>query len=106
MWESIDLNNWADVPCIKERTAEEVDVENGIAVFAIPSGSEVYGINLPSCLVHIEEETENRIPGIIIHAEKTEEGAFLGIRYIVGGNGVCTLDVIEILEGPNGEFIL
>lgn len=104
MWEAIELSKWKDTPCISGRPATEEDIENGIAVFAIPSGSSVHSINLPACVIQIEEETGNRLPGIIIQAEEANDDVYLGIRYIAGGNGVCAIGEADILVEPNSEF--
>ena len=104
MWEEIEPNTWKDVPCIVGRTATEEDIEKGIAVFAAPSGSEVYKIDLPICVIEIDEESGNRVPAIVIQAEEAQDTVLFGVRYLAGGNGVCTINDVEILSGPNSEF--
>ena len=42
MWEEIEIEKWREVPCISGRAATEEDIENGIAVFAIPTKSKPY----------------------------------------------------------------
>ena len=104
MWEAIEISKWKETPCITERPATEEDIENGIAVFAIPSGSAIHSINLPACVIQIEEETGNRLPGIIIQAEEANDDIYFGIRYLSGGNGVCTIGEVELISEPNSEF--
>ena len=104
MWEEIDLEKWQETPCISGRVATEEDIKNGIAVFAIPSGSKPYDVQLPLCAVQIDEETKNRIPCIAIQIEEADNGVFIGVRYLEGGNGVGTPEDIELYEEPNEDF--
>lgn len=104
MWGIIDLNNWREVPCISGRVATEEDIKNGIAVFSIPSGSKPYDIQLPLCAVQTDEETKQRIPCIAIQIEEADNGVFIGVRYLDGGNGVGTTEDIELYEEPNEDF--
>ena len=104
MWEAIKPSQWKRTPCLKGRPATEADIEKGIAVFAIPSGSDAQDIDLPVCVIQIDEESRDRIPAIAIQAERADNGVFLGVRYLEGGNGVCTIEDVEFLEGPNHEF--
>jgi hypothetical protein len=106
MWDEIDLTKWKDVPCIQGRAATEKDIENGIAVFSIPSGSEPYDVELPLCAIHIEEETNKRTPCIAIQIEQADNSVFIGVRYLNGGNGVGTAGEFELFTQPNEEFNL
>ena len=104
MWGKIELEKWRETPCITGRAATEEDIKNGIAVFAIPSGSKPYEIQLPLCAVQIDEETKQRIPCIAIQVEEADNGVFIGVRYLNGGNGVGTSEDIELYEEPNEDF--
>ncbi len=104
MWGKIELDSWRETPCISGRAATEEDIENGIAVFAIPSGSKPYDIQLPLCAVQTDEETKQRIPCIAIQIEEADNGVFIGVRYLDGGNGVGTPEDIELYEEPNEDF--
>lgn len=106
MWEAIAIHEWKETPCIKERPATEVDIDKGFAVFAIPTGSSAHSIELPCCLIQFAEGTGKRIPAIAIQAEEANGNIYLGIRYIGGGNGVCTIGEVEFLSEPNREFDL
>ena len=106
MWEAIDISKWKETPCINNRPATEKDIENGIAVFAIPSGSKPYNIQLPLCAVQVDEETKQRIPCIAIQMEEADNGVFIGVRYLEGGNGVGTPEDVELYEEPNKDFDL
>jgi len=104
VWGKIKLEDWRETPCITGRVATEEDIENGIAVFAIPSGSKPYDVQLPLCAVQIDEETKKRIPCIAIQIEEADNGVFIGVRYLEGGNGVGTPEDIELYEEPNEDF--
>ena len=106
MWGEIDLDEWKETPCIRGRSATEEDVEKGIAVFAIPSGSEPYEVELPLCAIQINEEGSARTPCIAIQIEKNENGVFVGVRYLNGGNGVGSISEFELFAEPNEEFNL
>ena len=104
MWNSFSPEEWESIPSISGRVATEEDVESGIAVFYIPVGSVACDAVLPTCVIHIDEETNERTPAVAIQAEQAGELVYLGIRYLDGGNGVCELDEVELLESPNAEF--
>lgn len=104
MWEPIDIAKWDEVPCISGRAAREDDISKGIAVFAIPSGSKPYDVKLPLCAIQIDSETKERKPCIAIQIEEADNGVFVGVRYLDGGNGVGAANEFELFEGPNEEF--
>ena len=106
MWGKIEVINWDKTPSISGRVAIEDEIKNGIAVFMIPEGSIPCDTDLPICAIHTDEETGERTPVIIIQAEQINNSITLGVRYLDGGNGVCTLDEVELLEIPNDEFEL
>lgn len=106
MWGKIELEKWREVPCIQGRVATEEDIKNGIAVFAIPSGSKPYEVQLPLCAIQIDTETNKRVPCIAIQIEEADNGVFIGVRYLDGGNGIGTPEDIELYDGPNEEFNL
>ncbi len=104
MWEAINVKNWEKTPFICGRVATEDDVENGIAVFVVPSGSMPCESNLPICAIHKNSETSQRVPVVVIQAEQIGNNVTLGVRYLDGGNGICTLEEVELLDEPNDEF--
>jgi hypothetical protein len=106
MWESFTSEDWGNLPCISGRVATEEDVVNGIAVFYIPEGSIACDALLPTCVIQIDDETQERIPAVAIQAEQAGELVYLGLRYMDGGNGMCELDEVELLEAPNDEFAI
>ena len=104
LWGSINLDTWKDTPCISNCVANENDIANGIAVFSVPSGSRTFDIKLPRCVIQTEEDTGKKIPAIAIQAEEVGDDVYVGVRYLDGGNGACTLPEIELLDSPNELF--
>jgi hypothetical protein len=104
MWGKIDLNHWKEIPCTSARAATKSDIQKGLAVFAIPSGSQPYDVNLPLCAVHIDDETGVRTRCIAIQIEEASNGIFVGVRYLNGGNGVGTIQEFELYTEPNEAF--
>jgi hypothetical protein len=42
---------------------------------------------------------------ILIQAESRDDGKVLvGYRPLTGGNGICTLDEVDLLDGPDEMF--
>lgn len=106
MTESIDIENWQSTPHISGRVATEDDVNSGIATFYIPDGSFALDAQLPTCVIQIDEETNSRIPAVVIQAEQAGEQVYLGVKYLDGSCGVCSLDEVEQLDEPNHEFTI
>ncbi|MCJ8273616.1 MAG: hypothetical protein MJK04_29980 [Psychrosphaera sp.] len=106
MWEPFAPEDWESLPCISGRVATEEDVKNGIAVYFIPINSFPSNAILPTCVIQINDETGQRIPAVVIQAEQAGETVSLGLRYLDGGNGICGLNEVEILDEPNEEFTI
>jgi hypothetical protein len=106
MWEEIELENWKNVPFTSGKTAAEKDVEEGRAVFYIPSGSEPYETELPLFAIQIDSEKNIRIPCIVIQMEICSEGTAVGVRYLDGGNGVGMANEFEFYNGVPEELSL
>jgi hypothetical protein len=61
-------------------------------------------MDLPRCAILLNEETNKEIPIIIIQAEQFEDKIYIGFRFMKGGNGICTVDEIALLDEPNERF--
>jgi len=106
-WGKIDMRNWEKVPHLRGRRASELDVAKGIAVFYIPEShnSEPYElVKFPSCAIFREEGNGPEMPVVVIQTEKTDQSVLIGYRLIIGGNGVCDIKEIELLDGPDSRF--
>ena len=106
MWEAINLETWKQVPVISGRVATENDVEEGRAVFYVPSGSEPYETDLPLFALQAEEGANKKIPCVVIQIEITPEGTTVGVRYVEGGNGVGMANEFEFYNELPSEFSL
>lgn len=104
MWGAFEVKDWEALPHIKGRVATEDDIKNGCAVFMVPTGSQPVDADLPMCAIQVDEETHKRTPVVIIQAEQYGNNVALGVRYINGGNGVCTYEEVDLLQEPNEEF--
>ena len=63
---------------IAGRTATEQDIIEGKAAFLLKSGNEILGtpleIEIPQYALHINKNNNEETPGIIIQAEKADDG--------------------------------
>lgn len=103
IWGPIAMAEWQDTPFIVGKPASEQDIEAGIAVFAVPTGSIPYDISLPTCAIHFSED-KSETPILVIQAEAVDGVVFIGARLLSGGNMVCTLEEVELLSGPDQRF--
>ena len=106
LWGPINLKNWKATPCINGRVATRNDVQKGIAVFYLENSNDVkpIQINLPSCALHIDQETKKETPVILIQAEKSKGQELIGYRFLNGGNGIALLIEFKLLDKPNEKF--
>ena len=103
MSEPIDMKHWRRTPVVEGRPATEMDVELGRAVFA--AGGEPVELDLPTCAIVREEGVGEPTPVIIIQAERLEDGTVaVGFRLLEGGDGIATLDEVELLSEPDERF--
>ena len=108
LWNSVNIENWKNTPCVNKRLGTEEDVKNGIAVFYIKDPEKIsaqpLNLELPKCAIY-KDENNKEIPIIIIQAEETDGRSYIGYRNLDNGNGICSIDEIEILEKPNELFL-
>jgi hypothetical protein len=100
-WGQIDLANWLETPFIANRIAVEQDIIDGLAVFCVPEAiGKHYPINipLPSLAYQIDPDTKEKTLVVVIQAESTDEGGIVGVRYLEGGNGICDLNELELIQ--------
>jgi len=104
LWGPIQLESWRATPCIQGRAANEDDVREGRAAFYMVGSSPAADITLPHCAV-LQIENGKRLPVILIQAESDGNGRVLvGYRPLNGGNGVCMLWEVDLLDGPDETF--
>jgi len=86
-------------------------VKAGRAAFYSPGGpryisNTAHVMPLPAPAILRTKEDPTPVPVIIIQAEKGPNGVVVGYRPLGGGNGVCTLDELEVLSEPDSRFLL
>jgi len=107
-WGEIDIQQWQTLPHVTSRLASEADVKDGRAVFYLGNADQIvtapYDVGLPHCALLVDEESGEKIPVIIVQAERAGEVILVGYRFLTGGNGMCTLSEIELLDEPDNTF--
>ena len=104
IWGKIQLEAWHDTPCVQGRVASEDDVREGRAVFYVDGPSQAADVSLPHCAL-LHEEGGAQSPVILIQAENRSDGEVLvGYRPLRGGNGICVMGEVDLLDGPNETF--
>jgi hypothetical protein len=109
LWGPINVAEWSTVPCIARRPATEEDVKAGRAAFFCPLvdgvATEPMDVPLPACALQRIEGQEKPEPVVVIQVERVNTGVIVaGVRYISGGNGICTFPELTLLEGPDERF--
>ena len=106
LWGAVDVERWQDTPCLCGRVAVEQDVKDGRAVFYIQDAEEIgvvpVDIRLPRCAIFSEDGQS--IPIMIIQSERLNDKHTVGYRPLSGGNGICTIAEVELLERPDERF--
>ena len=109
LWGEIDIADWRSVPCIHRRLASEADVNEGRAVFFLSDpnglGASPVDMSLPRPAI-LREENGGEIPVILIQSEEGGGKIYAGYRFLDGGNGVCHLEELELLDEPDDRFFL
>lgn len=101
LWGPIEIDNWKSIQHISGQLAVEQDVKEGRAVFHIDSQGgtlKPLDIVIPSLAYQIDQETGEKVLVVLIQGELVDDQQVVGVRYIDGGNGVCTLPEIEFIE--------
>jgi hypothetical protein len=99
LWGAIDIRFWRDTPHLSGRLANEEDVKAGRAVYYVDRSDfdvKPPDLDLPRCGL-VRDDSGAVDPVIVVQAESHEPGkAFVGFRPLAGGNGICTLDELEL----------
>lgn len=105
LWGPISSEAWGATPCIAGRVATQDDIDQGLAVFAIETTKphRPWTMALPQC--GLEYRSDGTVAAVIvIQAEEFNGKVLYGVRYVAGGNDVCTVDEIELLHRPSTDF--
>ena len=106
LWSKIDVDRWQATPCLRGRIAVPEDVKDGRAVFYLGNAGDIgavhVDIGLPHCgVIHADGA---HVPAIVIQSEYAEPKHYIGYRPISGGNGMCLLSEVELLDEPDERF--
>ena len=108
LWGPPDMSQWEAVPAISGRLASELDVKEGRAIFCLENSkdgrAQPMPLPLPRCAILKKED--GWMPIVIVQAERTDDKSYIGYRDLTGGNGVCTIEDVVILPGPDARFFL
>jgi hypothetical protein len=105
LWGVINEADWQALPYVTGRVGTHDDIADGSAVFSIETDKPhaPHPLALPCCA--LEHRSDGSVAAVVvIQAEAFNGKIFLGVRYIGGGNDVCTLDEIELLQEPTNGF--
>ena len=109
LWGEIKLINWESTPHMNDKVAEELDVQTGKAVFFIDTASQDHyclDLKIPNIVYQIDKDTGQRQIVIVIQAEQVNEKQLIGVRYLKGGNGMCQLSDIELINDDDLKVLL
>jgi len=107
LWGPVNPAAWKSVPCVTARPATEQDVKDGRAAFYLsgpPGGVRAIMISLPHCAIWHDKEHHRDVPVVCIQAEDYGKAKAVGFRFLTGGNGVCLLSELDLLDEPNEMF--
>lgn len=115
-WQAIDPRYWREVPHLQGQLATPEDITQGRALFHLDpvqtssqasdqtptqTSARPAELTLPRCgLQRLEDGTLR--PVVVIQAEVLGEQTLLGVRYLPGGGGICGLDEVQLVSGPEG----
>jgi hypothetical protein len=105
LWGAVDVERWQETPCLRGRVAAEQDVKSGRAVFYLNAeeiGAVYVDIGLPHCAILTAGGQST--PVIVIQSERAGEKHYIGYRTVSGGNGICLLFEVQLLEKPDERF--
>jgi len=104
LWGGIDIERWQETACLRGRVAVEQDVKDGRAVFYLQGDEPAIhvDIGLPHCAILSTDG--QRVPVVIIQSERAGEKHYLGYRPVSGGNGICLILEVQLLEKPDETF--
>ena len=107
LWGALDVERWQQTPCLRGRVAVEQDVRDGRAAFYLGSPDEIGAVHadigLPHCAI-LAVDGQPRVPIVIIQSERVGEKHYIGYRPLSGGNGICVISEVELLEKPDERF--
>lgn len=61
-------------------------------------------MRLPACAIHHDVDNGKARPVVVIQVERAPHQIIAGVRLLEGGNMICTLAELEIVEQPDERF--
>jgi len=109
LWGPINPEHWNEIPYMIDKLATEKDVKEGRPTFFSENLDEIPArpsdIKIPVLAIWtVEDEMENQ-PVVIIQAEQSDLQCTVGVRFFSGGNGVCLLEDLELIEEKDPRFL-
>lgn len=108
LWDAFDVRDWQTIPHMSGRVAIEEDVISGRAVFYLQNpdelGARPHELTLPHCGILNDEDTGEALPVVLIQVEEADDKIYVGYRSPSGGNGLCFLPEIDLLDRPDYRF--
>jgi hypothetical protein len=108
LWGPIDRTQWRAVPHMDGALASESDVKAGRAVFFLDNLDEVparpSSTPLPTLALWPDPEVGVRRPVVVIQIELGQK-ELVGIRFLEGGNGVCLLQELEMIDEDDHRWV-
>lgn len=104
VWGPLTAADWQSAPAISGRTATESDFHAGRAVFYTSPAGVAHPMRLPVCAIHHDVDNGKATPVVVIQVEVGPDQIIAGVRLIEGGNMVCTLPELEIVDHPDERF--
>jgi len=109
LWGPIERNQWQQVPCMTGRLATEADVKAGCAVFYLGNVDEAPArpadLKLPALALQRDEDSGDLTPVVVIQVEEGESQCMVGVRFFPGGNGICSLEELELIDERDPRFV-
>jgi hypothetical protein len=108
LWGPINPENWNKIAHMSDKLATRKDVKEGRAVFFLENTDEIPAwpsdLKIPGLAIwKVEDEMKNQ-PAVIIQAEQSEFQCTVGVRFFAGGNGLCLLEDLELIEEKDLRF--
>jgi len=108
LWGPINIKEWRKTPVVSGRLATEEDVKTGTAVFYLQNAQELGAkpihLEIPMPAILEDKDDGIKVPVILVQAEEADGKKYVGYRLIAGGNGMCSLDELELLKEIDSRF--
>jgi hypothetical protein len=110
LWGPIPRRAWREVPCMRGALATREDVRAARAVFHVADPANTTArpaaMSLPALALWPDPDANNLPrPVVVIQVEHGGNRTVAGIRFLDGGNGVCLLEELEMIEETDYRWL-